>query len=101
MNAHPNRPVCANEACYYVPLGNYTANRFDVVPVAPPLSEAIAYRDVYYSPSDYTSLARPVKSENRHLNYLSIHNAYETCSPSGCNYLSCFQCAQGNPCKNG
>lgn len=96
MNAGVGR-VCANTGCYYVPLGNYTANRFDVVPVEPPLSEAISYRDVYYSPSDYTTLARPVPSENRHLNYLSFHHAYAKCQ--SCDYLSCVQCAQANTCK--
>lgn len=94
-----NRGGCTGGLCYYVPLGSYTANTFDVVPTRPPLSQAVVYRDVFYAPPNYQTLTRPIKSENLHYNYPSIHNAY--CACQNCNYAVCSKCSiASNTCQN-
>lgn len=94
-----DRGGCQSGLCYYVPLGMYTKNQFDVVPVSPPMSQAIVYRDVFYAPPNYQTLTRPIKSENLHYNYASIHNAY--CACQNCNYAVCSKCSiASNTCLN-
>lgn len=95
-----NRGGCQGSGgCYYVPLGSYTMNQFDVVPSFPPLTQAIVYRDVYYAPPNYQTLNRKVKSENLNYFYPSIQNAY--CACQNCNYAVCSKCSvASNKCMN-
>lgn len=94
-----NQRGCSDTTCYYVPLGAYSQRTFDVVPTRPPLCKAVVYRDVFYAPPNYQTLTRPIKSENTHYNYPSIHNAY--CACQSCNYAVCSKCTQlSNQCAN-
>ena len=99
-----NKNLQNYQSCYYLNLNGYTNSKFGQVRFDPPLSDAIVYRDVYYSPPDYNTLQhnkskKPI-TDNLSYNYASINNGYAPCNE--CVYSIDKKCANySNTCMNG
>jgi hypothetical protein len=94
-----NKNIPNYQSCYYQNLNGYTNNNFGQVRFNPPLSNAIVYKDVFYSSPNYQSLVKKPLSQNLHDNYPSVVNAYESCKD--CDYSVLKKCPNySNSCMN-
>jgi hypothetical protein len=84
-NYEYNKNIPNYQSCYYQNLFGLANSNFGKVAFNPPLSNAIVYKEVYYSPPNFDSLvhSKPT-TENVNYDYPSVNNAYSQCQD--CNY---------------